>query len=160
MNAAAAPAVEREVGQAGEVVRNLDADRFEPAGHAARQAIGDAEGKSALRAADVDEPDRALGGVVGRVAEHPCDQGRHVVLPEEPLAQRVEGTAEGVENRFAPVEIPGHVCRRERHRKGFRVVHHAASQRGGKRVECKRARASPVALSANPSPLPQPAVSS
>ena len=59
VEAAAAAAAEGEVRELGQVVRDFDADRFEPIGDRAGQAVGDADAQRRLRAAHVDQAERA-----------------------------------------------------------------------------------------------------
>jgi hypothetical protein len=101
VNAAAAPAAERQVGELGEVVRDLDADRLEPAGQAPRQAVGDADREAALGAAHIHEPDRPRAVARGHVADHSPDERRHLVAAQEPLPERLEGAAESIEEGLA-----------------------------------------------------------
>jgi len=156
VDAVAALAAEREVGELREVVRDLDSDRLETVGDAARQPLGDPQGESALGATDINEPDRPLGGAASRIAEHPPHQGGQLVAAEEPVAKRFQGAAKGVEERLAAADVPRSSRHIKRHRRGVAlqgrgetkgavgVVHDAASQRGVEWVECERTCASPT----------------
>jgi hypothetical protein len=159
VDAVAALAAEREVGELREVVRDLDSDRLETVGDAARQPLGDPQRECALGTTDVNEPNRPLGSAASRVAEHPPNQGGQFVVPtEEPVAKRLQGAAKGVEERLPAADVPWGGRYLKRHRRGVAlqgrgetrgavgVVHVAASQHEVKWVERERTCASPTSF--------------